>query len=63
MTKANVRTQCCFCGNDIARQTPDPVELTIEFPQDDEPISQSLYCHYDCLTRTVHKSVPLYPAK
>jgi hypothetical protein len=60
MTAASQK-QCCFCGNTIVKEGPDPVVLMIDLGEPEEEGSQSLFCHYRCLKRVLDPSVPLYP--
>jgi hypothetical protein len=48
---------CCFCGDLIAPQKYDPVEIAIWAPGDQTP--QGLFAHLTCLQSRLHKSVPL----
>jgi hypothetical protein len=51
-----MRSQCCFCGNEIVERPPDPVRLSVS---GEPPAEQELYCHKRCLRRALDPSVPL----
>ncbi len=55
--------QCCFCGEGIADDFPDPcgVALTAGFrlPSDNQ-VTQGFFCHFKCFEEKLHSSVPFY---
>ena len=55
-----IRYQCCFCGQSVAYDAPDPCRLLVTAW--DEMDQQELYAHVSCLKVAVHRSVPLLVA-
>lgn len=55
-----MKTECCFCGNEIVPHAPDPIRLTVSAEPGEE---QELFCHHRCLQRAVHPTVPLLVAE
>ena len=49
---------CCFCGEALDRD--DAVEMVVSLKVMGQE-RQHLFAHKVCLTRAVHRSVPLHP--
>jgi len=54
--KENLKYQCCFCGDAILAEPPDPILIEIKLPDN---AAQGLTAHRKCITKALHPSVPL----
>jgi hypothetical protein len=62
-----IETQCCFCGDSIARTSTDPCTLVLsiawyETGRDLLP-DQQFFCHLKCLQDRLAPGVQVYLAK
>jgi hypothetical protein len=62
---ANDRYACVFCGKTIEQSGLDVCALLLvtKWSQPaDQQYEQQFFCHFDCLRRLAHPSVPFYVA-
>ncbi len=62
----STRFQCCFCGQSIKGDAVDPLQLVVSEhsywdaskSEAENPPTQSLWCHTDCLGDRLDGTVP-----
>lgn len=53
----SVQYQCCFCGERIAKVSPDPCGLAITASlilPIEKQVTQGFYCHIKCFEKKLH---------
>lgn len=54
--------QCCFCGEPVENQPPDPCQMVLTFNYPRSPrMLQRVACHVECFKRSAHPSMVFVP--